>query len=159
MPFLANFYKHTGMSGTTNFDKLVLYYSLQLIFFDNIVDLFFWYFWQIFSPWYFYNLFFCYSLQLILGQSFRIIFLANHVNLFFWYFCNKFFPWYFCKIILFLSFLENPKKSLQIKVKSTKPWGKFTDPFDLVFQNQTNRHSSLVDPLLDRTVASSYWSM
>ena len=29
VPFLANFYKHTGISGTTNFDKLA---KLQLIF-------------------------------------------------------------------------------------------------------------------------------
>ena len=84
------------------------------LFFVNIVDLFF----LIFFGKYFYLIFlqlifFCYSLQLILGQSFRIIFLANHVNLFFWYFLQQFFPLIFLQIF-------------------TEPRGKFTDPFDLV---------------------------
>ena len=67
LPFLANFYKLTGLSGTTttttNFDKLT---NLQLIF--------------------------CYSLQLIFCQYCRIIFSDIFwKNIFTWYFCNLFF--------------------------------------------------------------------
>ena len=47
--------------------------------------------------------------------------------------------YFFGRNILFLSFLENPKKSLKIKAKPTKPWGKFTDPFDLVNYQQEDK--------------------
>jgi len=47
--------------------------------------------------------------------------------------------YFFGRNILFLSFLENPKKSLKIKAKPTKPWGKFTDPFDLVYQRKISQ--------------------
>ena len=40
-----------------------------------------------------------------------------------------------------------PWKSLQIQVKATKPWGKFTDPFDLVF---------LLDAILGRRDSSCF---
>ncbi len=38
--------------------------------------------------------------------------------------------------ILFLSFLENPCK---LRLKPTKPGGKFTDPFDLVLLYESSQ--------------------
>ena len=114
LPFLANFYKLTGMSQTYHYHHLLtnllicnlfFCYSLQLIFLSILLTYFFWYFWQIFFPRYFCNLFFCYSLQLVHGQSCRIIFLANHINLFFWYFLQQFFSLIFFVNIVNLFFL------------------------------------------------------
>ena len=94
LPFLANFYKLTGMSRTTTttttmvFDKLtnlqlIFCYSLKLFFCQYCRLIFSDIFWKNIFTWYFCNLFFCYSLQLILGQSFRIIFFGKSCKLIF----------------------------------------------------------------------------
>ena len=116
----------------TNLAKLqiIFCYSLQLIF-VNIVNLFFWYVLEIFVPWYFCNLFFANIVDFFFWYFLQIFSLANQADLFFVSFVNLFFAnfvnFFWQKYII--SFI--PWKSLQIMVKPTKPWGKFTDPFDL----------------------------
>ena len=97
-----------------------------LIYFGNIFSLVF------------LQLIFCYSLQFIFCQSCRLIFLKFFENIFLANQADFFVNWV-CVNLLFgqkyiISFIPwKSKKSLQIMVKPSKPWGKFTDPFDLVY--------------------------
>ena len=125
LPFLANFYKITGMSGTyyhyyftTNFDKLT---NLQLIF--------------------------CYSLQLIFCQYCRLIFSDIFwKNIFTWYICNFFFaiP---CKIRIIPSTpckaqlnLQNLEANLQILLFLF--WA--NSFFNYVQQRSTNKSLTII---------------
>ena len=95
LPFLANFYKPTRMSGTTTFDKLANLQLIVLIFFGNIFSL-------IFLQHIFLIVFGSIFATLLFVILCNLLF-ANLVDLFFWYFFTNIF-WQI-RQIYFLSIL------------------------------------------------------